>query len=259
MFPQNENPERGYIRMVPWNENRGTRVRSHVPPKRKPERGYVRQNHPFTKPPSYLSMTSKSPNARYRPRWPNGERSNESRASWATKRPDTLPPRPIKHKNENNFQGRANHEVHIVNWNTGIWGGGGGEKVPDSRFALHGLAPPWFMVCSPFLPLIHGLCAFVRPLLTPISAAPSLPASQFTVCTSRFTRLRNLLMVIFRYFEGILQILIRRKGLFRGTTLEKRDATFLLAYNCVFELSCLKLELFIYIWSILLTVGKCVW
>ena len=40
-----------------------------------------------------------------------------------------------------------------------------------------------------FLPLIHGLCAFFRPLLTPVSAAPSLPVSQFTVCTSRFTRL----------------------------------------------------------------------
>ena len=29
-----------------------------------------------------------------------------------------------------------------------------------------------------------------RPLLTPVSAAPSLPASQSTVCTSRFARLR---------------------------------------------------------------------
>ena len=44
----------------------------------------------------------------------------------------------------------------------------------------------------PFLPLIHGLCAFFRPLglLTLVSAAPSLPASQFTVRTLRFTRLR---------------------------------------------------------------------
>ena len=42
-----------------------------------------------------------------------------------------------------------------------------------------------------FLPLIHGLCAFSRPLLTPVSTAPSLPASQFTVCTSRFARPRT--------------------------------------------------------------------
>ena len=28
------------------------------------------------------------------------------------------------------------------------------------------------MVCAPFLPLIHGLCAFFRPLLTPVSTAP---------------------------------------------------------------------------------------
>ena len=62
--------------------------------------------------------------------------------------------------------------------------------MPTSRFALHGLAPLQFTVCAPFLPLIHGLCAFFRLLLTPVSAAPSLPASQFTVCTSRFTRLR---------------------------------------------------------------------
>ena len=37
------------------------------------------------------------------------------------------------------------------------------------------------------LPPIHGLCAFFKPLLTPVSTAPFLPASQFTVCTSRFT------------------------------------------------------------------------
>ena len=33
-----------------------------------------------------------------------------------------------------------------------------------------------------------------QPLLTPVSTAPSLPASQFTVCTSRFTRLREALV-----------------------------------------------------------------
>ena len=64
-------------------------------------------------------------------------------------------------------------------------------KVPNSRFAPHGLAPPKFTVCAPFLPLIHGLCAFFRLLLTPLSTAPSPSPSQFTVCTSRFARLRN--------------------------------------------------------------------
>ena len=48
--------------------------------------------------------------------------------------------------------------------------------------------------------LIHGLCGFCasnsqlmrlfRLLLTPLSTAPSPPPSQFTVCTSRFARLR---------------------------------------------------------------------
>ena len=44
-----------------------------------------------------------------------------------------------------------------------------------------------------FLPLIHGLCALLRPLLTPVSTAlpPSLPASQFIVCTSWFTHPRS--------------------------------------------------------------------
>ena len=63
--------------------------------------------------------------------------------------------------------------------------------MPNSRFALHGLAPPKITVCAPFLPLIHGLCAFFRPLSTPVSTAPSPPPSQFTVCTSRFARLRS--------------------------------------------------------------------
>ena len=62
--------------------------------------------------------------------------------------------------------------------------------MPTSRFALHGLALASFTVCALFLPLLHGLCAFLRPLSTPVSAAPSWPASQFTVCTSRLTRLR---------------------------------------------------------------------
>ena len=35
-------------------------------------------------------------------------------------------------------QGRANHEVQTVNWNTGIFE----AEMPNSRFALHGLAPP---------------------------------------------------------------------------------------------------------------------
>ena len=58
--------------------------------------------------------------------------------------------------------------------------------MPNSRFALHSLAPHQFTVCAPFLPLIHGLCAFFKVLLTPLWTAPSPPPSQFTVCTSRF-------------------------------------------------------------------------
>ena len=45
------------------------------------------------------------------------------------------------------------------------------------------------LCCALFLPLIHGLRAFFRPLSTPVSSAPSLSASQFTVCTSLFVRL----------------------------------------------------------------------
>ena len=48
--------------------------------------------------------------------------------------------------------------------------------MPNSRFALHGLAsPPSFTVCALFLPPIHGLmiiCVFLRQLLTPVSTAP---------------------------------------------------------------------------------------
>ena len=79
-------------------------------------------------------------------------------------------------------------------------------KVPNSRFALHGLAPPQFTVCAPFLPLVHGLCAFFRLLLTPLSTTPSPPPSQFTVCTSRFARLwkldTNFFSQIFRAHPG---------------------------------------------------------
>ena len=63
--------------------------------------------------------------------------------------------------------------------------------MPNSRFALHSLASLKFTVCALFLPRIHGLYAFFRPLLSAVSTAPSWPASQFTVCTSRFTRLRS--------------------------------------------------------------------
>ena len=55
-----------------------------------------------------------------------------------------------------------------------------------------------------FLPLIHSLCAFLRLLLTPLSTAPSPPPSQFTVCTSRFARLRDVsgpLIVVFTHCE----------------------------------------------------------
>ena len=55
--------------------------------------------------------------------------------------------------------------------------------MPNSRFALHGLAPPYITVCALLFILIYGLCAFFRPLLTPVSTAPffaSLSASRFT-------------------------------------------------------------------------------
>ena len=41
------------------------------------------------------------------------------------------------------------------------------------------------MVCAPFLLLIHGLCAFCRPLLTPVSTAPSF--ATFSVHGLHFT------------------------------------------------------------------------
>ena len=43
--------------------------------------------------------------------------------------------------------------------------------MPNSRFALHGLNPPYLKVCAAFLPLIHGFGAFFKPLLTPVSTA----------------------------------------------------------------------------------------
>ena len=73
----------------------------------------------------------------------------------------------------------------------------GSLKMANSWFALHGLAPHYFTVCTLILPLIHGLCALFRPLLTPVSATPSLPASQFTVCTSQFTRPRFMFLSAF--------------------------------------------------------------
>ena len=51
---------------------------------------------------------------------------------WFQAQPETLL------QKEREIQGRVNHEVHSVNWNTGIWG----WKVPNSRFALQGLTPP---------------------------------------------------------------------------------------------------------------------
>ena len=55
MFPQNENRSEGTFGCSPGTKT-GTRVRSHVPPKRKPERGYIQHNHPFTTPPFCLPM-----------------------------------------------------------------------------------------------------------------------------------------------------------------------------------------------------------
>ena len=63
--------------------------------------------------------------------------------------------------------------------------------MPNSRFALHGRRPSLIHgLCAFFASNSHGLCAFFRLLLTPLSTAPSPPPSQFTVCTSRFARLR---------------------------------------------------------------------
>ena len=76
----------------------------------------------------------------------------------------------------------------LKHWNFRGW------KVPNSRFALHDLAPPKFTVCAPFLPLIHALCAFFQAALDALSTAPSPPPSQFTVCTSRFARLRSVML-----------------------------------------------------------------
>ena len=60
-----------------------------------------------------------------------------------------------------------------------------------------------------FLPLIHGLCAFFRPLLTPVSTAPFSPASQFTVCNSRFARPRFALRVFLGCFRTFCDLFSR--------------------------------------------------
>ena len=61
-------------------------------------------------------------------------------------------------------------------------------NIPSSRFAFHGLACPYFTVCALFFwALVHGLCTFSGRSLHLSRQPPSLPASQFTVCTSRFT------------------------------------------------------------------------
>ena len=69
-------------------------------------------------------------------------------------------------------QGRANHEVHIVNWNTLVLEVENAKfTVCTSRFSpslIHGL-------CTIFLlPLTHGFCGVFRPLLAPVSTAPLL-------------------------------------------------------------------------------------
>ena len=57
--------------------------------------------------------------------------------------------------------------------------------MPNSRIALHGLAPPYFMVCALFLAPTHGLCAFFRPLDScldsPLLARLSIHGLHFTV------------------------------------------------------------------------------
>ena len=73
---------------------------------------------------------------------------------------------------------RNHEEVLSVNWNAGLLGVESAYfTVCASRFSpflIHGL-------CAIFASISHGLSTFFRPLLTPVSAAPSLPASQFTV------------------------------------------------------------------------------
>ena len=82
----------------------------------------------------------------------------------------------------------------LKHWNFGGWKG-----------LIHGLhftvwpPPPQFTVGALFLPLIHGLCTFFRLLLTPVSTAPSWPASQFTVCASRLRRLRAFSLFLLRF------------------------------------------------------------
>ena len=68
--------------------------------------------------------------------------------------------------------------------------------MPNSRFALHGLAPPQFTVCAPFLPLIHGYVCFQAPLDTclgsPFFASLSVHGLHFTVyAASNMVRLRK--------------------------------------------------------------------
>ena len=78
-------------------------------------------------------------------------------------------------------------------------------KVPNSRFALHGKRPSLIHGLHAFFASnSRGLCAFIRPLLTPVTTAPFLPASQFTVCTSRFTRPRVFRFVYHSHFSAIL-------------------------------------------------------
>ena len=68
------------------------------------------------------------------------------------------------------------------------WNFGGSKCLIHSLFTVW--PPPTSRFVRYFFPLIHCLCAFFRPLLTPVSTAPYWRASQFTVCASRFTRLR---------------------------------------------------------------------
>ena len=64
----------------------------------------------------------------------------------------------------------------------------------------------------PFLPLIHGFCAFCRVLLTPLSTAPSPPPSQITVCNSRFARLRTVFPVVSQTVAATPPLLSTRRG-----------------------------------------------
>ena len=78
MFRRNENRNEGTFGCSAGTKT-GTRVRSNVPLERKPERGYVRQNHPFTKPPSYLPVRGEEIGPTVLWNWPSAWQNIQTR------------------------------------------------------------------------------------------------------------------------------------------------------------------------------------